>query len=356
MAFYAYKGDVDDCYWTHYSSGSHYDFPSAPIQASEQYSSPYEFGEPELFKSSSDYHRDYSFATPPELNYSVYTYTGPQTVHYEPIEYHNSYNYYQCSVNPSEINYSEPKFLQYEPPPDDWCYFRSETKFTVSSSTVEFNEPEFEEYDPTPYGGGYDPATTYGKPLPPSEITCYPRSVPKSDATSLESFSYGSIPSPYGKEDDLPTKPPDGSKPIDAKTDEKPSVETGDKVTSDGADGGRVEPTDVKPNDDTPSYEHQDGFQNGIRGGYGYGYESERQVGQIPYGSGLEAMDLCESIFGYWPCLAKQQQQRRKCREACHQERIMDPCKSVLDYLFGSSGVYDYENYNHQWQADRYDC
>ncbi|KAL0353193.1 UNVERIFIED_CONTAM: hypothetical protein Sangu_0900600 [Sesamum angustifolium] len=358
MAFYGYKGDVDDCYWTPYSSGYVYDFASAPIQASDQYSSPYEFGEPELFKSSSACYRDYYFATPPELNYSAYTYSEPQIVHYEPSGYHHSYNYYQCSVNPSEINYSEPKFLRYEPPPHDRCYFPSETKFTISYSTVEFNEPEFEEYDPTPYGGGYDPATTYGKPLPPSEITCYPRSVPKSDATSLESFSYGSIPSPYGKDDDLPAEPPNGSKPIDAKTDEKPDVQTGDKVTSDGADGG-VEPTDVKASDDSPSYEHQDGFENGIGGGYGF--ESERQVGQIPYGSGLEAMDLCESIFVYWPCLAKQQQQQQqqqrcKCREACHQERTMDACKRALDYLFGSPGVYDYETYHHQWQADRYNC
>lgn len=347
MAFYGYKGDVDNCYWTPYSSGYHYDFASAPIQASSQYSSPYEYGEPELFTSSSACNRDYSFATPPELNYSVHTYSEPEILHYEPIEYHTSYNYYQCSAIPSEIN-----LLQYQPPPHDRGYFLSETKFTISYSAVEFNEPEFEEYDPTPYSGGYDPATTYGKPLPPSDITCYPRSVPQSDSTSsLENFSYGSIPSPYGKDDGRPTKPPNGSKPIDTKTDEKTHVENGGKVTSDGADGGTVEPTDVNPSDDSPSYEHQDGFQNGIRGGYGY--ESERELGQIPYGSGLEAMDLCESIFGYWPCLAKQQrEQRRKCREVCHQERIMDPCKSAVDYLFGSPGVYDYENYHHQWRAD----
>ncbi|KAK4439275.1 hypothetical protein Salat_0262400 [Sesamum alatum] len=350
MAFYGYKGDADNCYWTPYSSGYHYDFPSAPIQASDHHSSPCEFGEPEFFKSSSAYYTDYSFAIPPELNYSVYTYS-------EPIEYHNSYNYYQCSRNPSEVNYSEPKLLQYEPPPQDRCYFPSETRFTVSYSTVEFNEPEFEEYDPTPYGGGYDPATTYGKPLPPSETTCYPRSVPQSDVTSLENFSYGSIPSPYGKDDDRPTKPPNGSKPIDIKTDEKTRIETGDKNSSDGADGGTVEPTDVKPSEDSPSYEHEDGFEHGVRGGYGY--ESERQAGHIPYGSGLEAMDICESIFGYWPCLAKQQQQqqqRRMCREICQQERTSDPCKSVVDYLFGSPGVYDYENYHHQWQADQFEC
>ncbi|WOH09683.1 hypothetical protein DCAR_0729141 [Daucus carota subsp. sativus] len=32
---------------------------------------------------------------------------------------------------------------------------------------------DFDEYDPTPYGGGYDIHLTYGRPLPPSEETCY---------------------------------------------------------------------------------------------------------------------------------------------------------------------------------------
>lgn len=33
---------------------------------------------------------------------------------------------------------------------------------------------DFDEYDPTPYGGGYDIALIFGRPLPPSEDTCYP--------------------------------------------------------------------------------------------------------------------------------------------------------------------------------------
>ncbi|KAD4887975.1 hypothetical protein E3N88_20048 [Mikania micrantha] len=32
---------------------------------------------------------------------------------------------------------------------------------------------DFDEHDPTPYGGGYDIALTYGRPLPPSDETCY---------------------------------------------------------------------------------------------------------------------------------------------------------------------------------------
>ncbi|XP_051119467.1 uncharacterized protein At5g39570-like [Andrographis paniculata] len=33
---------------------------------------------------------------------------------------------------------------------------------------------DFNEYDPTPYGGGYDISVAYGRPLPPSDETCYP--------------------------------------------------------------------------------------------------------------------------------------------------------------------------------------
>ncbi|KAM7506789.1 hypothetical protein LguiA_017242 [Lonicera macranthoides] len=42
---------------------------------------------------------------------------------------------------------------------------------------------DFDEYDPTPYGGGYDITVTYGRPLPPSEETCYPNSSSSSYST-----------------------------------------------------------------------------------------------------------------------------------------------------------------------------
>ncbi|KAK6124439.1 hypothetical protein DH2020_041816 [Rehmannia glutinosa] len=280
MAFFGYNSNID------------FDFDPTPIQASSQYSSPYEFVEPESiqYNFSANY-TDNSFVNPLELNYSVHTYS-------EPIQYHSSYNYDEYSVNPSEVNfYSEPKFLQYEPPTCyDRVYFPSETKFTISSySTAQFNEPEFEDYDPTPYGGGYDPVTTYGKPLPPSDIIY---------------------------DDHPPIKPPNVSKPVDTKAD---NVENGDKVTTDVE---IVEALDAIPNDDSPSYEQENG----------YGYESERPVSQIPYGSGLETIDICESIFGYWPCLAKIEQQRKtECHQFCDRQRNMDPWKSAADYLFWES-------------------
>ena len=45
---------------------------------------------------------------------------------------------------------------------------------------------DFDEYDPTPYGGGYDIALTFGRPLPPSEETCYPISTATSSASSYD--------------------------------------------------------------------------------------------------------------------------------------------------------------------------
>lgn len=60
---------------------------------------------------------------------------------------------------------------------------------------------EFDEYDPTPYGGGYDIALTYGRPLPPSEETCYQPSS-ASDEFDYDRPQYTSYaePSAYGDE------------------------------------------------------------------------------------------------------------------------------------------------------------
>lgn len=43
---------------------------------------------------------------------------------------------------------------------------------------------DFDEYDPTPYGGGYDLALNYGRPLDPCEEICHPIS-------STSTSSYG---------------------------------------------------------------------------------------------------------------------------------------------------------------------
>ncbi|CAB4274986.1 unnamed protein product [Prunus armeniaca] len=60
----------------------------------------------------------------------------------------------------------------------------------------------FEEYDPTPYEGGYDMALTYGRPVAPSERTCYrhsSREDPEEDYDQPEFSSYQE-PSAYDEE------------------------------------------------------------------------------------------------------------------------------------------------------------
>ncbi|XP_078432431.1 glycine-rich protein isoform X2 [Wolffia australiana] len=44
---------------------------------------------------------------------------------------------------------------------------------------------DFDDYDPTPYSGGYDIALTYGRPIPPSEETCY---LPNAHSSSTADF------------------------------------------------------------------------------------------------------------------------------------------------------------------------
>ncbi|KZV38290.1 hypothetical protein F511_21626 [Dorcoceras hygrometricum] len=85
---------------------------------------------------------------------------------------------------------------------------------------------------------------------------------------------------------------------------------------------------------------HDDGglIENGRDGDYC------NKIGQqTSYGSGLEAMDLCEIVLGYWPCLDKIERQQRD----HEQESRRDPWKLAANYLFGSPVFYVYENYHH---------
>ncbi|GER52993.1 pro-resilin [Striga asiatica] len=236
-----------------------------------------------------------------------------------PYNTNGNYSYYSFSTQiqtPTEYDHPNEYYSSYNAPSSLHA-----TNFKISYSKMEFNEPEFEEYDPTPYSGGYDPVKTYGKPFPPSEITCYPRSSPESEKNGFENFSYASIPSPYV--DKKPTT--NGIKPVESKTE------------SFGND-------DVAENGKTGNCD--DGFEVGE-----YGYLDD--VARMPYGSGLEGVDICESLFGYWPCLAKRAREQ-KCEKCCHchdRERRMDPWESAADYLFGSPLVYDYESYPLQQQS-----
>lgn len=55
---------------------------------------------------------------------------------------------------------------------------------------------DFDEYDPTPYGGGYDIILTYGRPLPPSEETCYPNTSSVSEDFDYDRPQYTSYAEP----------------------------------------------------------------------------------------------------------------------------------------------------------------
>lgn len=59
----------------------------------------------------------------------------------------------------------------------------------------------FDEYDPTPYEGGYNMGLTYGRPLQPSEQTCYRHSSGSaSDDYDEQEFSSYNEPSAYDDE------------------------------------------------------------------------------------------------------------------------------------------------------------
>lgn len=276
MAFYGYQQD----YVGEYYSSTAYDhfYPTQPS---------YEFCNPNLIENSPNYnnYHDYSgyYTKHPEVNYSVY-------------------------------NSSEPRLIQY-----DGGYGFSETKYIVSYSTLEPQDTDFDEYDPDPYDGGYDIAETYGKPLSPSDKTCYPRSTPNS--LVAECFSYGSVPSPYGKE----------SKDINDHQPVKPSKETEPEIAKDRdivpTDTGKLEDLNKGNGNSSKNDEKENEYE------YGYGYDY--QVANIPYGSGLESVDICDSIFGYWPCWEKFQKGNANYQVSV-QESSRNPWESTADYLFGS--------------------
>ncbi|KAJ7968417.1 Pro-resilin [Quillaja saponaria] len=218
---------------------------------------------------------------------------------------------------------SEPKLIQYDPN-------SAVTQLVISYSVSnEFNEPEFEEYDPTPYGGGYDPTLTYGKPLPPSDEICYPRSKPNSDALSSDGVASGFIPLPKIEEEI-------NDKAIIPSNERSNQVIEAEPDSHDSIKNGKTEDThNGKPNQGDEFYS---GYDSGRELDNGYTgepcYEYENQVpSQIPSGYGLEAMDLCESLFGYWPCLSRMKKRGNGCQVVANEENEIAEC---ADYLFGN--------------------
>ncbi|KAK7328015.1 hypothetical protein VNO77_22109 [Canavalia gladiata] len=286
---------------------------------------------------------NYDYAQiPPFMTYSsCETYNQPYygydpSLYYAP-NYH-SQNYQTISY--SATAYSDPKSVVYDPNYDM-------TQLVISYSNLEFNEPAFDDYDPTPYGGGYDIAETYGKPLLPSDKICYPRSGSSPISVPLDTVPAGPIvPLPAVKEgiDEEKIKPQNGT--AAQTTEEKPqSQDSGKDQPREVEDNNNYDKGDLESDEGEESEEnhHEDDHYSGNGYSGGDGDEHEKLVpSQYPSGYGLEAMDLCESLFGYWPCLERMKKREICCEEVSDRGNYCQEnmWKGTADYLFGNPYPY----------------
>ncbi|MED6212869.1 hypothetical protein PIB30_087583 [Stylosanthes scabra] len=305
------------------------------------YSYPYsasDYGEYNFNSYASTY--DYA-QVPTYMSYNSYEYNKPYYGYDQSL--YLSANYppqsYQTSISYSATNFTDPKSYEYDPN-------HGMTHLVISYNTVEFNVPEFDDYDPTPYGGGYDIAETYGKPLPPSDEICYPPSTGSSSTTPpSDAVPAGPIvPLPTVDEKAIiPQKETDQQV-----TEEIPQPQDSSKDQHEVAEDQNYDTSEESESDDEDdNYNHSgSGYGNGINGySGGKSDEYEKKVpAQYPSGYGLEAMDLCETLFGYWPCLSRMKREHRCEAASPHrghyyycQENIY---KEASDYLFGNPYPY----------------
>ncbi|XP_050370202.1 uncharacterized protein LOC126788272 [Argentina anserina] len=233
------------------------------------------------------------------------------------------------------------------------------TQFLISYSvSPEFNEPEiddYDEYDPTPYGGGYNIVAQYGRPLPHSNETCYPKGGSSSPPDLKPPNLVGAIvPVSVGgneaiADDEQAAKPiKDISLPVQLVNEEKQQQKSEEQAVDDGRQVLAIENGDdtKSPGETNQGEVYSSGFGSG-RGLYD----------QVPSGYGLEAMDICESLFGYWPCLSRDLK-RSNCESVnsqrfSYEERYEDPWKGTADYLFGSSNPYGERTTYHEYEGYR---
>ncbi|CAL5183329.1 unnamed protein product [Lathyrus oleraceus] len=303
-----------DYYNSSYSGSGYgeYNFNSYTVNYNyDQVPSSYDYNQPNYGYDSSSYFSDPS--------YSDHSYNNHQTLAY------------------SSTTFSDPKYLVYDPN-------YGMTQLVLSYSTLEFNEPAFDEYDPTPYGGGYDIVETYGKPQPPSEKICYPRS----DSTS------NSIPVPTPAPIPIPVLVPVPVPLEDVKTEEKvnkPQNETIDQIavekpkSEDSTIKETIEAYEGEEESEDSDYSEENDAEDadGDENNSGSSYEKEVTPPKYEYpsGYGLETVDICESLFGYWPCLAKMKRENC-CNGSIHRENHCQEnmWKGTADYLFGNPYPY----------------
>ncbi|KAL8214694.1 hypothetical protein R6Q57_004143 [Mikania cordata] len=313
------------------------------------------------------------FNEPKSIDYGYdYDYIDCYNYDYDDGNSHNWHSSSDPTINYFAHSYIKPKLIWYEPIACDTNHYVSyHTQYSISNSQEDsgFNEPEFEEYDPTPYGGGYDIVSVYGKPLPPSDQTCYPRSKPK-PIGPMATPSSTSQPEPKSTPMSIVTPIPlDGNEPkldhlpipiaapipvvrlesmpmpiatpiplVESEPDSESEPELDpDPLELKGVgerEIGKYGYSGYEYDYPWPEYDNT----NATRVGYDYGYG--KQVVQVPpYEYSPEVVDLCESIFGSWPCLARirkqQMGQDNKPGTSGHENRHLSPWEDCAGYIFG---------------------
>lgn len=344
-----YEADSGEYYRTPYTDS--YDI--VPFQEPVTYSG-YESREPGFVEyNSTAYRNAYDpYMAISESNYSNHSVPEPKLIEYNPNPYGRAYDSFSTR---SEINYSTysvplPKLIEYDPNPYGTGYYSPETQYVISYSTKSDvdDDTEFEDYDPTPYGGGYDPALTYGRPLAPSDQICYPRSDLNYNVPSFDNIFFESIPSPYGQDDgnESSERPRSALEPTEATEEPMPPENP--------LESSLEEPVESHP---WSGYGYEDGNERHEDYGFRNGYD--KRVVETTCDYGIDALDLCESLFGHWPCLYKNNgrhydgDQECECEEKGPENQWM----GAADCLFGGdpygngrneAGNYGWPTYNYE--------
>ncbi|KAJ8443073.1 hypothetical protein Cgig2_004278 [Carnegiea gigantea] len=356
------------------------------------------------YYSSSSYDDQYGYG-----GYSNEQYPRYDQNHYHNTQFHS--NTYRHIPSQSLIVYQYTSAYDHsESSPKQGSNFIdpiSTTGFAVSYSNAQ-TDPKtdlgFEEYNPEPFQGGYDMSETYGKPLPPSEEICYPPS--KSDPTPPPPSPYGkgkhNLDTPPLKDqektleddedqaselDEDEEDDHDGSEdddddgeeeeqeeeeegnhgvliapPLPGKEDQ--SIDQGGTKPANGNHGGSIAPPlpgkedqSIDQGSEKPANgsfvneqarEEEDASKAEQEEEEEQQQQQEKRVHKIPPGYALEALDLCEGVFGgYFPCLRKRNQGNAGDQEgssgtvtAGNEDADGDCWKTTMDYLFGDPDPY----------------
>ncbi|KAK8919146.1 hypothetical protein KSP39_PZI020927 [Platanthera zijinensis] len=145
---------------------------------------------------------------------------------------------------------------------------------------------DFDDYDPTPYSGGYDQALTYGRPLPPSDETCYSISTPGDIDYDRPNYSSNSQSSVYETDEanfgDRYGRP----RP-------KPRIDSQFGQGGDEVSGGRYGSEYGSGNEGRPQrQEYGSEYESGYGGGRPKRNEEDGGYGKkAPYGSGFDRQE-----------------------------------------------------------------